>query len=105
MERPLDSDEVFATPVMQTLPRGFVVRAPQAEAARAEVGPLGGVSVGPCHLPGHGPVVILALHSEDGQTLLATMGEAGFMALAGLLSNAGARIAAGEFNEPEAMQS
>lgn len=66
----MDRDaDIFSAPIMRTVPSGVIVQRPFGEAAAPEVGPTGGFSVGACHLEGAGPVVNIAIHHPDGQTV------------------------------------
>lgn len=85
-------------PVLVTLSRGFVVKAPDGELGPPEVGPLGGLSVGADHVHGLGAVLVLALHGQDGKTVVAMMGARGYEALAKTLNEMAARVHAGEFD-------
>lgn len=83
---------------MATVAEGLLVRRPSGECLPATVGPHGGISVGPAHLPGVGPVIHVAIHSGQGETLVCTMGAQAFAQLGALINDSARRIMAGEFD-------
>lgn len=86
---------------MATIHTGVMVKRPDGEAQPAQVGPHGGVSVGPSHLPGIGPVMHVAIHHGDGQTQIATLGAQAFAQFGALINESARRIMSGEFDHPE----
>lgn len=91
-------------PVLQTFSGGMTVRAPDAEAAPPEVGPHGGISIGPSYMDGVGPVLCIAFHDPNGNTIMATLGAQAFAQFGGMFNQAARRIMAGEFDAPAVVQ-
>lgn len=98
---PLAADETVITPAMETLRELVVVKRPDAELAPPQIGPFGGISLGAHHIVGPGAVMSIALHHTDGTTLVGTIGLAGYTELAHAFNRWGARINAGDFDQPQ----
>lgn len=94
-EQEFDRAKVAA---LKTIASGVSVRPPAWEATPPTVGPHGGVSLGPSHLPGVGPVMNIALHSPDGATIVCTMGAQAFAQFGALFNESARRIMSGEFD-------
>lgn len=99
-----EEEDIFHTPIMDTLQSCFVVKEPVGEAAPPQIPCLGGVSIGPSHLPKVGPVVAVAFHEPDGRSLVCYMGRNGLAEFATRMNAAMERIARGEFDQPESQQ-
>ena len=67
-----------------------------------EENPHGCISIGPAHVPGIGPVILMTV--PDGTTQIVTMNSQGFGAVGSAFNQAARRIMAGEFDEPETKQ-
>lgn len=100
----VEPDETVIQPMMQTLRETVIVKKPDAEMAPPQIGRYGGLSLGAHHIKGPGAVMSIALHHPDGTTLLGSIGHAGYCELAHAFNAWGARIQAGEFDQPETAQ-
>ncbi len=96
--------EFITAPMMATIDRGVIVDQPIGQMAPPQVGPMGGVSVGPGHIPTVGGVIHIAFHERDGTTVLATFGRAAFRELALSVNAAAERVEAGEFDQARRAQ-
>ncbi|CAM8631686.1 hypothetical protein [Sphingobium cupriresistens] len=96
--------DIFSAPIMHTVPNGVIVQRPQGAAQPAQVGPHGGFSIGAEHMQTVGPVVHVAIHHPDGETMLMTLGPVAFNAFAKLFNAAGDAIQRGDFRQPERPQ-
>lgn len=96
--------DIYTAPIMHTFPSGVLVQRPEVVAQPAKVGKHGGFSIGAEHLPSVGPVVHVAVHHPEGETLLMTMGVVAYNAFARMFNEAGDAIQRGEFNKPERPQ-
>lgn len=94
--------DIITAPMLKTLTAGVLVQKPFGQAAPPSVGPFGGISIGPGHVPTAGPVLHLCIHTGERETLLATIGTAAIPALVDALQDACRRLFSGEFNTPEA---
>lgn len=97
-------DDIITAPLMQTVGKGVVVKRPEGEACPPEVGENGGFSVGAGHMPGVGPVIYVAVHSGERETLLMALGIDGFRELATLMNATTARVMSGLYERPETAQ-
>lgn len=100
----IEPDETVIQPMMETLRETFIVKRPDAEMAPPQIGEHGGLSLGAHHIKGPGAVMSIAVHHIDGTTLMASFGNAGYVELAHAFNRWGARIQAGEFDQPETAQ-
>lgn len=93
--------DIITAPLLKTLTAGVMVQKPFGQAAPPNVGPFGGISIGPGHVPGAGPVLHLCIHTGECETLLATIGAAAVPAFVDALQDACRRLVSGEFTTQE----
>ena len=67
----MSEEEVWTTPVLHTITEGIIVQRPEGQAAPPEMGEHGSVSVGRDRVFGV-PVLCIALHHPDGETMIGT---------------------------------
>lgn len=96
--------DIFSAPIMHTVPSGVIVQRPEGALQGAQVGDHGGFSIGADHMATVGPVVHVAIHHPDGETMLMTLGFQAFNAFARLFNAAGDAIQRGEHSRPERPQ-
>lgn len=96
--------DFFTAPIMRTVSSGVIVQRPQGAAQPAQIGANGGFSIGAEHMASVGPVVHVAIHHPDGETILMTLGAPAFNAFARLFNAVGDAIQRGDHSQPERPQ-
>jgi hypothetical protein len=99
----MSGGDIVTAPVLDTLLTPVLVKRPENEAAPPEVSELGGASIGMAHVPGIGDVIHVALHAQDGTTLIGTFNRAAIIEFATKMNGFTARINNG-LNRPETTQ-